>query len=80
MSKGGGKQHTPREERDNLKSVQELSVIDVIGEGPIQGPVNGLQSLLLNDTPVVDAQGGVNVHGVEAQFRSGEDHQSPLEG
>ncbi|EHY4444324.1 phage tail protein [Salmonella enterica subsp. diarizonae] len=80
MSKGGGKQHTPREEPDNLKSVQELSVIDVIGEGPIQGPVNGLQSLLLNDTPVVDAQGGVNVHGVEAQFRSGEDHQSPLEG
>ncbi|EAU1516077.1 DUF1983 domain-containing protein [Salmonella enterica] len=80
MSKGGGKQHTPREERDNLKSVQELSVIDVIGEGPIQGPVNGLQSLLLNDTPVVDAQGGVNVHGVEAQWRSGEDHQSPLEG
>ncbi|EKN4958264.1 phage tail protein [Salmonella enterica] len=80
MSKGGGKQHTPREERDNLKSVQELSVIDVIGEGPIQGPVNGLQSLLLNDTPVVDVQGGVNVHGVEAQFRSGEDHQSPLEG
>ncbi|AXC64648.1 host specificity protein J [Salmonella enterica subsp. diarizonae serovar 59:z10:-] len=80
MSKGDKKQHTPREERDNLKSVQELSVIDVIGEGPIQGPVNGLQSLLLNDTPVVDAQGGVNVHGVEAQFRSGEDHQSPLEG
>ncbi|EGC4949633.1 phage tail protein [Salmonella enterica] len=80
MSKGGGKQHTPREDPDNLKSVQELSVIDVIGEGPIQGPVNGLQSLLLNDTPVVDAQGGVNVHGVEAQFRSGEDHQSPLEG
>lgn len=80
MAKGQKKQHTPREEPDNLRSVQELSVIDVIGEGPIQGPVNGLQSLLLNDTPVVDAQGGVNVHGVEAQFRSGEDHQSPLEG
>ncbi|HIB1403256.1 TPA: host specificity protein J [Salmonella enterica subsp. enterica serovar Muenchen] len=80
MAKGQKKQHTPREEPDNLKSVQELSVIDVIGEGPVQGPVNGLQSLLLNDTPVVDAQGGVNVHGVEAQFRSGEDHQSPLEG
>ncbi|EAW9501226.1 DUF1983 domain-containing protein [Salmonella enterica] len=80
MSKGEKKQHTPREEPDNLKSVQELSVIDVIGEGPIQGPVNSLQSLLLNDTPVVDAQGGVNVHGVEAQWRSGEDHQSPLEG
>lgn len=80
MSKGGGKQHTPREERDNLKSVQELSVIDVIGEGPTQGPVNGLQSLLLNDTPVVDAHGGVNVHGVVAEWRSGEDDQPPLTG
>ncbi|EJO2709954.1 host specificity protein J, partial [Salmonella enterica] len=39
MAKGQKKQHTPREERDNLKSVQELSVIDVIGEGPIEGPV-----------------------------------------
>lgn len=80
MSKGGGKQHTPREEKDNLRSTQELSVIDVIGEGPIQGPINGLQSLLLNDTPVVDEQGGVNVHGVVAEWRSGEDHQSPLTG
>lgn len=80
MAKGQKKQHTPREERDNLKSVQELSVIDVIGEGPIQGPVNGLQSLLLNDTPVLDPQGDVNIHGVEAEWRAGEDDQTPLTG
>ncbi|EAA2595871.1 host specificity protein J [Salmonella enterica subsp. enterica] len=80
MAKGQKKQHTPREERDNLKSVQELSVIDVIGEGPIEGPVNGLQSLLLNDTPVLDPQGEVNIHGVEAEWRAGEDDQSPLTG
>ncbi len=33
MGKGGGKAHTPREARDNLKSSQLLSVIDAISEG-----------------------------------------------
>ncbi|ECF2367659.1 DUF1983 domain-containing protein [Salmonella enterica subsp. enterica serovar Mountpleasant] len=76
---GKPKQHTPREERDNLKSSQELSVIDVIGEGPILGLVNDLQGLRLNDTPVVDPAGGVNVHGVTMEYRAGEENQSPLE-
>ncbi|HAF1616118.1 TPA: phage tail protein [Salmonella enterica] len=76
---GKPKQHTPREERDNLKSAQELSVIDVIGEGPILGLVNDLQGLRLNDTPVVDAHGDVNVHGVTMEYREGSENQSPLE-
>lgn len=78
MGKGGGKQHTPYEKRDNLKSTQELSVIDVVSEGPIEGPINGLQGLRLNDTPVIDAQGHVNVHGVRAEWRAGEEEQIPL--
>ncbi|EBA3888988.1 host specificity protein J, partial [Salmonella enterica] len=52
MGKGGGKGHTPREAPDNLKSTQLLSVIDAISEGPIEGPVNGLHSVLVNQTPV----------------------------
>ncbi|WMN41121.1 hypothetical protein MS8320_1140 [Escherichia coli] len=51
MGKGGGKAHTPREAKDNLKSTQMMSVIDAIGEGPIEGPVKGLQSILVNKTP-----------------------------
>ncbi|OVD91619.1 hypothetical protein UQ35_26385, partial [Escherichia coli] len=43
MGKGGGKGHTPVEAKDNLKSTQMMSVIDAIGEGPIEGPVKGLQ-------------------------------------
>ncbi|RFQ62606.1 host specificity protein J, partial [Escherichia coli] len=27
-----------------------MSVIDAIGEGPIEGPVKGLQSILVNKT------------------------------
>lgn len=41
MSKGGGKGHTPREAKDDLKSTQQLSVIDALSEGPIVGPVSG---------------------------------------
>ncbi|EFE9120397.1 TPA: host specificity protein J, partial [Escherichia coli] len=50
MGKGGGKAHTPVEAKDNLKSTQMMSVIDAIGEGPVEGPVNGLQSILVNKT------------------------------
>ncbi|WP_412176035.1 hypothetical protein, partial [Escherichia coli] len=48
MGKGGGKAHTPRQAKDNLKSKQMKTVIDAIGEGPIEGPLKGLQSNLLN--------------------------------
>ncbi|ENH2688793.1 TPA: hypothetical protein K8305_003418 [Escherichia coli] len=54
MGKGSSKGHTPREAKDNLKSTQLLSVIDAISEGPIEGPVDGLKSVLLNSTPVLD--------------------------
>lgn len=57
MGKGDGKGRTPREARDNLKSTQMLSVIDALGEGPIEGSVNGLQSILVNKTPLTNQDG-----------------------
>ncbi|EJX2529212.1 host specificity protein J, partial [Salmonella enterica] len=65
---------------DNLKSTQLLSVIDAISEGPIEGPVEGLKSALLNGTPVLDSEGNANFPGVTVVFRAGEQEQSPLEG
>ncbi|WP_436834974.1 hypothetical protein, partial [Shigella flexneri] len=41
----------------DLKSTQLLSVIDAISEGPVDGPVDGLKSVLLNGTPVLDSEG-----------------------
>ncbi|HGE5347206.1 TPA: hypothetical protein ACGG6H_004770, partial [Escherichia coli] len=35
-----------------MKSTQMLSVIDALGEGPIERPINGLQSILENNLPV----------------------------
>ncbi|SRB26978.1 phage attachment tail tip protein J [Escherichia coli] len=80
MGKGSSKGHTPREAKDNLKSTQLLSVIDAISEGPIEGPVDGLKSVLLNSTPVLDSEGNTNIVGVTVVFRAGEQEQTPPEG
>ncbi|GCH65094.1 phage host specificity protein [Escherichia coli] len=80
MGKGSSKGHTPREAKDNLKTTQLLSVIDAISEGPIEGPVEGLKSVLLNSTPVLDSEGNTNISGVTVVFRAGEQEQTPPEG
>ncbi|EJP7112193.1 host specificity protein J [Escherichia coli] len=80
MGKGSSKGHTPREAKDNLKSTQLLSVIDAISEGPIEGPVEGLKSVLLNSTPVLDSEGNTNISGVTVVFLAGEQEQTPPEG
>ncbi|WP_419757170.1 phage tail tip protein [Escherichia coli] len=80
MGKGGGRAHTPVEAKDNLKSTQMMSVIDAIGEGPIEGPVKGLQSILVNKTPLTDTDGNPVIHGVTAVWRAGEQEQAPPEG
>lgn len=80
MGKGGGKQHTPYEQPDSLKSHQKLSIIDLLSEGPIEGPVNGLQGVLLNDTPVNDSNGKSSVNGLTVQWVAGTQQQCVLEG
>ncbi len=80
MGKGSSKGHTPREAKDNLKSTQLLSVIDAISEGPVEGPVDGLKSVLLNSTPVLDSEGNTNISGVTVVFLTGEQEQTPPEG
>ncbi|EFO4020491.1 host specificity protein J [Escherichia coli] len=57
-----------------------MSVIDAIGEGPIEGPVKGLQSILVNKTPLTDTDGNPVIHGVTAVWRAGEQEQTPPEG
>ncbi|EMS0765176.1 host specificity protein J, partial [Escherichia coli] len=65
---------------DNLKSTQMMSVIDAIGEGPVEGPVKGLQSILVNKTLLTDTDGNPVIHGVTAVWRAGEQEQTPPEG
>ncbi|HFS3887562.1 TPA: phage tail protein, partial [Escherichia coli] len=45
-----------------------------------EGPVNGLQSILVNKTPLTDTDGNPVIHGVTAVWRAGEQEQTPPEG
>lgn len=80
MGKGGGKSHTPTEQADNLKSKQRLSIIDLLCEGQIEGPINGLQNVYLNKTPVQGPDGQNNFSGVELQWTAGSQAQDYLSG
>ncbi|OCG68008.1 hypothetical protein A9G39_03525 [Gilliamella sp. Imp1-6] len=80
MGKGSKKAKTPTEAQDNLKSHQQLSIIDLLCEGQIEGPANGLQSVFLNDTPIQAPDGSYNFNGVNVEWTAGIQAQSPLEG
>ncbi|CBJ80374.1 Host specificity protein J [Xenorhabdus bovienii str. Jollieti] len=78
MGKGGGGGSTPTLVDDNLKNKQFLRVVDLIGEGQIEGPVGGLHGFRVNGTPVVDKNGNPNINGVTVQWRAGTQSQEPL--
>lgn len=83
MSSGGGKAKTPHLINDNLFHKQFYRVLDILSEGPIYGPVNQkapLNSVMLNDTPITDANGGTSVPGVSVAWRNGTADQSPING
>ncbi len=83
MSSGGGKAKTPTLLNDNLFHKQFYRVLDILSEGPIFGVVNQnapLNSVMLNDTPITDANGGTSVPGVSVAWRNGTADQSPING
>ncbi|MTD34040.1 host specificity protein J [Paludibacterium denitrificans] len=77
---GGGSSHTHYEAPDSLQSIEYARVLDVIGEGPIKGLVNGLQSVYLNDTPVQNADGTFNFQNCAFSMRTGLPSQDPIPG
>ena len=84
---GGGKGATaakaPRaaeETANNLFSTSYAKVLDLLGEGEIQGLVNGLQSIYLNNTPLQNSDGTMNFQGVIVETRNGTQSQSYIPG
>ncbi|EOW5489446.1 phage tail protein [Escherichia coli O70:H38] len=83
MSSGGGKAKTPTLLNDNLYHKQFYRVLDILSEGPIYGPVNQkapLNDVMLNDTPVTDANGNTTIPGISIAWRNGTADQSPING
>lgn len=71
---------TPVEASDSLHSVSFARVLDLISEGEIAGPVDGLRSVYLDGTPLMDAHGRMNFERVLVQWRAGTPLQEPIAG
>ena len=78
--KGGGGGRTPVEAADSLHSTSYARVLDLLGEGEIQGLINGLQSVYLDGTPLQNADGTMNFTGVSVDFRAGTQLQDYIPG
>lgn len=78
---GGGGGGVPSEDPDSLRSRQFARIIDVISEGEIEGLATGdLQSVYLDKTPLMNADGSYNFSGVTVVTRNGTQAQSHIEG
>lgn len=80
--KGGskGSVRAAKEAPDTLKSKQFAKVLDLLGEGEIEGLTAGLKSIYLDGTPIQNHNGSFNFKNVELEFRKGTQEQDPVNG
>lgn len=78
--KGGGGSSGGNEDRDSLHSTSYARIVDLLSEGEIVGPVDGLKSVYFDETPVLSSDGTANFSGYDIQFRSGTQDQDPVSG
>ena len=74
-NQGGG---TPTEAKDNLDSKSFARVLDLIGEGEIEGLDDGAKSIFLNNTPLQAADGSFNFKDVTFEARTGTSSQTTI--
>lgn len=77
---GGGGGSGAQEAPDSLRSKQFARVLDLLGEGEIEGLVNGLQSVYFNGTPLQNPDGSFNFNDVNIAYTTGTQVQDYLPG
>jgi len=78
--KGAPKSKKPVETKDNLFSTAYVSIIDLLGEGEIQGLKDGAKSIYIDNTPLLGSDGTANFSGVSLEVRNGTQDQSYVPG
>ncbi|ODN41042.1 host specificity protein J [Piscirickettsia litoralis] len=78
--KGGGGVHTPTEAPNTLSANAIVTLVDLLGEGEIEGLVDGAKSVYFDDTPLQNADGSFNFEGVTLKSSNGTPSQSYLPG
>lgn len=79
---GGGKQggSSPTEADDSLQSKQFANVLDLLGEGEIEGLEDGDKSIFLDGTPLQAADGTYNFSDRQVVVRTGTQTQEYIPG
>lgn len=67
-------------DKDTLRSKSTLKVLDVVSEGPIGGPVDGLKSVFINNAPIITKGNNRNYDGIKVDWRLGNATQSYIAG
>ena len=75
---GGAAQRTPTEADDSLQSVQYANVLDLLGEGEIQGIENSVRGIYLDSTPIEDSTGTQNFSNYTVVTRNGTQNQTVI--
>lgn len=78
--KGGSKGRTPVEGADSLRSTTVARIIDLLSEGEVEGLVDGLRSVYLDETPVQNQDGTLNFKGFNVELRKGTQAQTHMPG
>ena len=77
-----GTAYVPREDPNTLRSNTVVTLLELLSEGPIEGLVDGLKSVYLDNTPIEndDAEGTKNFNGIGVTQRMGEPDQDVIRG
>lgn len=77
---GGGSSGGAHEDADTLHSKATVRIIDILGEGPIGGLVDGAKSIFFNGVALQASDGTYNFKGVTWEVRYGYPDQDPVAG
>ncbi|EZQ10722.1 host specificity protein J [Acinetobacter sp. Ver3] len=78
--KGSGSARKPVIAPDSAQSKTFIKILYGLSEGEVQGLANGLKSIYLEETPLVDGNNNPNFQNVQADFRHGTNDQTYIEG
>ena len=76
----GSSSRTPVVATDSAQSKTYIKILYGLGEGEIEGVVNGGQGIYLDDTPILSSKGDPNFHDVTWDVRPGTNDQTYIEG
>lgn len=76
--KGGGGGGS--ESADTLRTAQVAELVDLLGEGEIEGLTNGLRSIYFDGVPLQNADSSFNFEGVQVVFTPGTQGQASITG